>query len=74
MGELISIKEIETKNIMTKSSLPTGEYSANPYIGCPHKCKYCYESFMKKFYDMGIRTAWFISTISSKNNQCSCYY
>ncbi len=49
MGELISIKEIETKNIMTKSSLPTGGYSANPYVGCPHKCKYCYASFMKRF-------------------------
>lgn len=27
----ICIKEIETKNIMTKSSLPVGGYSVNPY-------------------------------------------
>lgn len=40
---------IETKNIMTKSSLPVGGYSVNPYVGCPHACKYCYASFMKRF-------------------------
>lgn len=47
MVELIN--EIETKNIMTKSSLPVGGYSVNPYVGCPHACKYCYASFMKRF-------------------------
>ena len=31
----------ETKNIMTKSSLPVGGYSVNPYVGCTHACKYC---------------------------------
>lgn len=45
----IFIKDIDTKNIMTKSSLPIGGYSANPYIGCTHDCKYCYASFMKRF-------------------------
>ena len=43
------IKEIETQSIMTKSSLPVGGYSVNPYVGCPHACKYCYASFMKRF-------------------------
>jgi radical SAM mobile pair protein B len=45
----ILIKEIEVKSVMTKSSLPVGGYSANPYIGCTHACKYCYASFMKRF-------------------------
>ena len=45
----ILIKEVETKNIMTKSSLPVGGYSVNPYVGCTHACKYCYASFMKRF-------------------------
>ena len=34
---------------MTKSSLPVGGYSVNPYVGCTHACKYCYASFMKRF-------------------------
>ena len=37
----ILICEVETKNIMTKSSLPVGGYSVNPYVGCTHACKYC---------------------------------
>ena len=40
----ILIREVETKNIMTKSSLPV-----DPYVGCTHACKYCYASFMKRF-------------------------
>ncbi|MCI5792332.1 MAG: hypothetical protein MR011_03490 [Lachnospiraceae bacterium] len=52
MAEVIDgilIREVETKNIMTKSSLPVGGYSVNPYVGCTHSCKYCYASFMKRF-------------------------
>ncbi len=45
----ILIRDIETKHIMTKSSLPVGGYSVNPYVGCTHACKYCYASFMKRF-------------------------
>ena len=41
------IQEIDVQNVMTKSSLPVGGYSVNPYVGCPHACKYCYASFMK---------------------------
>ena len=52
MAEVINgilIDEVETKNIMTKSNLPVGGYSVNPYVGCTHACKYCYASFMKRF-------------------------
>ena len=45
----ILIRDVETKNIMTKSSLPVGGYSINPYVGCTHGCRYCYASFMKRF-------------------------
>ncbi|EFB75007.1 radical SAM mobile pair protein B [Subdoligranulum variabile] len=45
----ILIRDVQTKNIMTKSSLPVGGYSVNPYVGCTHGCKYCYASFMKRF-------------------------
>ena len=43
------ISEIEVQSVMTKSSLPVGGFSVNPYVGCPHACKYCYASFMKRF-------------------------
>lgn len=45
----IIIKDIKTKNILTKSNLPVSDFSANAYVGCTHACKYCYASFMKRF-------------------------
>lgn len=45
----VLIRDVETKNIMTRSSLPVGGYSVNPYVGCTHSCRYCYASFMKRF-------------------------
>ena len=43
------LKSIETKSVLSKSNLPVCDYSANPYVGCPHACRYCYASFMKRF-------------------------
>ena len=43
------IKEKAVKSILSKSNLPVGDYSVNPYTGCAHACKYCYASFMKRF-------------------------
>lgn len=45
----VIVKSIETKSVLSKSNLPVGDYSVNPYTGCPHACKYCYASFMKRF-------------------------
>ena len=36
----ILIQDVETKNIMTKYSLPVLGYSVNPYMDCTHGCKY----------------------------------
>ena len=43
------VREIDTKNPLTKSDLPVSDYSLNPYLGCEHGCKYCYACFMKRF-------------------------
>lgn len=45
----LSVREIESKNIFSKSNLPIGDYSVNPYVGCIHACKYCYACFMGRF-------------------------
>ncbi len=42
-------KEIIVKDYLTKSNLPASDYVINPYVGCPHACKYCYATFMKRF-------------------------
>jgi len=45
----MKIQEINTKSYITKSKLPASDFVVNPYVGCPHKCIYCYAEFMKRF-------------------------
>lgn len=45
----ISKKIIQAKDYLTKSNLPASDFVINPYVGCPHGCKYCYACFMKRF-------------------------
>lgn len=43
------VREVQAKSVLSKSNLPVGDYSVNPYVGCTHACKYCYACFMKRF-------------------------
>ncbi len=43
------VKELRVNDYVTPSKLPASDFVINPYIGCPHACKYCYASFMKRF-------------------------
>ncbi|NLV44182.1 MAG: radical SAM protein [Candidatus Hydrogenedentes bacterium] len=41
--------EIQCKSILQKSRLPESPYCLNPYVGCTHRCRYCYARFMRRF-------------------------
>ena len=38
---LVNVRHVRVKNLLTKTRLG-GDYAINPYVGCPHKCIYCY--------------------------------
>lgn len=43
------VNEVKCRSILNRSGIPGTDYGINPYIGCAHKCQYCYAVFMKKF-------------------------
>jgi DNA repair photolyase len=45
----MNINFVNVKSYITKTKVPAGDFVINPYIGCPHKCVYCYGEFMKRF-------------------------
>jgi DNA repair photolyase len=46
---MVTVNVVEARSMVSKSRLPTADYVVNPYVGCPHKCIYCYAEFMKRF-------------------------
>lgn len=48
-GEKMRVYDKEVKDIIVKSKLPAADYVINPYVGCTHKCLYCYACFMQRF-------------------------
>ena len=65
----MKIKEqiISVKNYVTKSNLPDCDFVINPYVGCPHACKYCYACFMKRFTNHAEKWGTFIDIKTCPN-------
>ena len=42
-------REILCRSALNKTGIPGFDYCMNPYVGCMHKCPYCYASFMCRF-------------------------
>lgn len=48
-GHKVTVKTIQVSSYLSPSQLPGIDRVINPYVGCPHKCMYCYAEFMKRF-------------------------
>ncbi|MDD4979984.1 MAG: radical SAM protein [Candidatus Omnitrophica bacterium] len=46
---MLKIREITCKTLLNKSNL--SDFTLNCYVGCSHRCLYCYARYMKKFKD-----------------------
>lgn len=44
----MEIRKKKVKSILTKSPAHNG-YTANPYVGCSHKCLYCYARYLPEW-------------------------
>ncbi|KAA8922643.1 MAG: radical SAM protein, partial [Thermoplasma sp.] len=57
--------EIEVKTALQKSGLRELDYSLNPYLGCMHRCLYCYAMDMTK--DTRASSDWGSTVIAKRN-------
>lgn len=44
---MLKLREIQCKTLLNKSDL--ADFTLNCYVGCTHRCLYCYARYMKKF-------------------------
>ncbi len=45
----MKITTVPARTYVATSKIPGADYVINPYVGCPHKCLYCYAEYMRKF-------------------------
>lgn len=45
----MNTKIVNAGALCTPSKLPASDYVINPYVGCIHRCRYCYACFMGRF-------------------------
>jgi len=43
---MIKLVEIQARNILSKTKVPDADFVVNPFIGCQHKCVYCYARYI----------------------------
>lgn len=54
----MKIIEREAKSIYTRTKLPGTEYTINQYVGCGHRCAYCYARYMNRWKEYGQWGTW----------------
>lgn len=45
----LNIREYRVSSVLNRSGIQGVDYCINPYVGCSHRCLYCYATFMKRF-------------------------
>ena len=43
------VREVRATDMARPTNIPGYDYVINPYVGCPHRCAYCYASYMDAF-------------------------
>lgn len=46
---MLKVSTVPVKSYLAPSKIPGVDFVINPYVGCPHKCLYCYAEYMRKF-------------------------
>ena len=49
MESRLKVTEKLCMTALSKTGVPSYDYTVNPYTGCGHSCVYCYANFMRRF-------------------------